>query len=350
MNIVVFNHPEQNITGGHKYNQELYDYLSEISGITIQYHPLLSKAYKGWTRLFAPFLELCMLKFIHRGDIVFFCDTTYKYHALLLPICRFLVGSTNIIIIHHFTYLGLKGLKRKLFEFVQNMYYKNANIIIVPSPFTKDIAEEKLKGMTIEYVPLPFDNHYKPSSRYNEGEMLFVGAIEPRKGLHLLLEALNILKRNGNSFKLNIIGKVVNEQYNQELRNYVSRHNLQSEVFFRGRVSVEELNDYYSTAEMFVFPSVLEGYGIVLVEALSHGLPIIAFDNTAMPYTVKHGVNGYLAKNLDSDDLARQIIKVLSNKSEREKLQKGIQQTLSSVKTLKDFKNAISLLYNTIRK
>lgn len=348
MKIVVLNHPEQVITGGHKYNQEFYNYLVEISGLEIQYYPLLSKIYRGWKRFFSPFIELRQLTKIKKGDFVFFCDTTYKYHLILLLICRYFVRSQNIIIIHHFTYLGLTGFSKVLYRFVQNFYYKSANIIIVPSPFTRDVAENELRGSRIEYIPLPFDNRYTPSSNYNNGELLFVGAIEPRKGLHFLLQAVDIVKKSGLSFKLNIVGKVVNENYCRELEKYICEHNLVSNVHFRGRVSLEELNSYYSTAEMFVFPSVLEGYGIVLVEALSHGLPIIAFENSAMPYTIKHNLNGYLAKNMDAKDFAKQIMKLLNKKEERKKLQDGIKEFLLSVKTEKDFKFGISKFYKSL--
>lgn len=76
----------------------------------------------------------------------------------------------------------------------------------------------------------------------------------------------------------------------------VHLYGLEDVVTFVGRISDEELKSYYSRAYCFVFPSLLEGYGMVLIEAMSYGLPVIAFDNSAIPFTVKNDRNGILVR------------------------------------------------------
>jgi glycosyltransferase involved in cell wall biosynthesis len=97
------------------------------------------------------------------------------------------------------------------------------------------------------------------------------------------------------------VGTVVDQLYYDNLKHQISTAGLTDNVNFRGRVSDEILAECYQKAEIFTFPSLLEGYGIVLIEAFNNGLPIICFDNTAMPYTVKDGVNGFVAKNKEID-------------------------------------------------
>ena len=106
-----------------------------------------------------------------------------------------------------------------------------------------------------------------------------------------------------------------------------------------------ESAECYQKAEIFTFPSLLEGYGIVLIEAFNNGLPIICFDNTAMPYTVKDGINGFVAKNKDARDMASKIQNLIGNVSLREKLQESIEDTVMHLKTQEDFEKGIKLFF-----
>lgn len=341
--IVVLNHHAKSITGGHMYNDKLYDYLSEISNYPLVYEPDLLGRYIGWRKLLGPIIELKRLKRIAKGDVVFFIDSSLIYHFLLLLCCRFFKKSYNICIVHHFAYLQYAGLKRRVLKKCTSWYCKLSNTVIVPSPYTKQIAEETLGN--VFYIPLPFNNNFKPSSNYNDGDLLFVGGVEQRKGLSYLLKALKILKEKNIQFRLNIVGAVKDEKTYMELKDDIVSYNLSNCVFFRGRVSEKELQNYYGSSELFVFPSLLEGYGMVFVEAMNYGLPIVCFNNSAMPFSIKNGVNGYLADNLDVVDFASKIEIILHNKKERQRLQQGIEEILSEVKTEADFKNAVESFY-----
>ena len=106
-------------------------------------------------------------------------------------------------------------------------------------------------------------------------------------------------------------------------------------------MSDERLNLFYEQAEIFTFPSLLEGYGIVLVEAISRGVPIVAFNNSAMPYTIEDGVNGLLASDRSALSLANKIKELSGNDKLRLKLQEGMKVTISTLKTYQDFINGI---------
>lgn len=346
MKIIALNHHVKSITGGHAYNDKLYNYLSNISKCSILYEPDLNGRYRSWWKLFGPIAELKRLKDISEGDIVFFTDSGYVYHFLLLLICRLFKRSRNICILHHFPHLEMQGLKRIVIKTSMRYYFKLADTVIVPSPYTKNIAEKLLNNVC--YIPLPFEKEYRPSVNYNEGDLLFVGAIEKRKGLNYLIKALKILKDRNVIFRLNILGAIKDDATYNNLKNDIASFELEDVVFFRGCVSEEEKLKYYNSSELFVFPSLLEGYGIVLVEAMRYGLPIICFNNSAMPFSIDNGVNGYLANNLDALDFANKIMKVLHNRRERLRLQVGIGKKLSMVKTEKDFENAVNLFYSRI--
>lgn len=342
MKIHYLNPRADNITGGHFYNQKVLNYLSSHFGDKIIFHPILNKKYMGWRKIFAPFAELLILKSFSKGDIVFWGDTSYKYHFLSCIIASFFLDIKSVIIIHHFPFLANRGLKRFISYCIQRIYYSSVRYVIVPSPYTKSVAEKIIKSMKIVYIPLPFSREYHQSITYVPGNLLYVGTIEERKGIMYLLEAANILKSQKNLFHIDIVGKIVNQKYYNRLIEYVKSNNLTENISFRGRVSNEELETYYKAAELFVFPSLLEGYGIVLVEAMCKGLPIVAFDNSAMPYSIINGQNGFLARNADSEDFARKIMLILGKPEVRKKMQQSIVSIISTLNDEKDFYDSLA--------
>lgn len=96
-------------------------------------------------------------------------------------------------------------------------------------------------------------------------------------------------KQERKNIHLDVVGNISSKNYYNKLRILVSENGLEDVVSFSGRVSDEELRNYYSKAYCFVLPSLLEGYGMVLIEAMSYGLPVIAFNNSAIPFTLKDG-------------------------------------------------------------
>lgn len=347
MNIVILNHQVKSITGGHKYNDAFEAYLEKLSGIKVQSTPACAQKYKGLRRLFSPFVELKYLKIFSKDTLVMFGDTTFKHHFLLALLNKWITRTKSTMIVHHFPFVGKEGISWKLYKWLMCKYTSMMDSIIVPSPFTLDIAKSLFPNKKIFYVPLPFEHKFEKSPNYESGNLLYVGTIEERKGLSYLIEAISLLESK-KLITLNVIGKVVEQSYYEKLQQQISAAGLTKNVNFLGRVSDETLAECYQKAEIFTFPSMLEGYGIVLIEAFNNGLPIICFDNTAMPYTVKDGVNGLVAKNKDTKDLAAKIQLLLGNVSLREKLQKGIKNTVMHLKTKDDFEKAIESFYQQI--
>lgn len=341
--IVILGSDIELISGGHSYNDKFMTILSEMTGDEIVSFPSMSIKYSGWKKIFAPVCEIFSLRMFKKGDVVFFGDTLYKYHFLLLLFTRIFSKAKVAVIVHHFPYLDQKGMKRVTSFIIQRIYYGLFKFLIVPSPYTLSVAKDLYPHKDVIYVPIPFEIDYTPSEQYHSGSLLYVGTIERRKGLIYLLKAANELKLDAKSFHIDIVGKVSNQAYYQMLSEYVKANQLESYISFRGRVSDKELDQFYRNAEMFVLPSLLEGYGIVMVEAIKKGLPIIAFNNSAMPYSISNGENGYLASNENSVDLAKKIELILGDKEARKRMQENMKKIVTSLKTEKDFVSAIRI-------
>lgn len=338
---------EKSVTGGHKYNDAFRAYLEKLSGIKIQTTSSCARKYCGWKKILSPFVELKHLKTFSKNTLVMFGDTSYKHHFLLALFNKWITKSRTSIIIHHFCFIGQKGTFLRINKWLMCKYASMMDSIIVPSPFVMDIARALFPHKQIFYIPIPFEHKFNKSFSYEHGNLLYVGTIEKRKGLSYLIDAISLLD-NRASVKLNVVGKIVEQSYFDKLQQQISALGLSDNVSFLGRVSDKTLAECYQKAEIFTFPSLLEGYGIVLIEAFNNGLPIICFDNTAMPYTVKDGVNGFVAKNKDAKDLAVKIRILLGNRLLREKLQEGIEDTVMHLKQSKDFEMGIKQFYLNI--
>lgn len=122
--------------------------------------------------------------------------------------------------------------------------------------------------------------------------LLFVGNLEPRKGLHTLLAALRLLPRN--TYRLEIAGdESVDLRYAHACHAQASDLTSTS-VRFLGYLEGEELEAAYRRADILCVPSQYEGYGIVYAEAMARGLPVIASRGGAADEIVSHGNDGYL--------------------------------------------------------
>lgn len=351
MKIVCLNRYITPITGGEKYNERFFAFLSQFTKENIDSTPNCKFEYPSWKKILAPIMELKLLRQLKGDKLIILFDSSYKYHLLLsLFLWLFNRQAKTVVIVHHFPFLGDKGLRRIINFCWQYLYMLPCRTMLVPSPYTYDIALRIYPRKKIIYVPIPFQKQYSSSETYEQGNWLYVGTIEERKGLHYLVDALHDIKnlKPNYQFILNIVGKVVDEDYYRRINQQIANMGLSEHVKFKGRITDEELNDCYQRAEIFTFPSLLEGYGMVIVEAMSRGVPVIAFNNSAMPYSIEDGVNGLLAENRNAHSFAEKILALSGNPILRAELQKGMEETMMHVKTKEDFQQAIVELYTHV--
>jgi glycosyltransferase involved in cell wall biosynthesis len=149
--------------------------------------------------------------------------------------------------------------------------------------------------------------------------MAAVGTLEPRKNLRLLVEVLQILKTEG---KLNCALLIAGASgwKNAHLYREIQAAGLtEDEIRFLGCVPDDDLQSFYSGAQVFLFPSLYEGFGIPPVEAMACGTPVIASDAHPMPEVL--GEAAILEPPTSARRFAMAIAKILEDKSLRFRLQ-----------------------------
>ncbi|MBO8128454.1 MAG: glycosyltransferase family 4 protein [Peptococcaceae bacterium] len=146
----------------------------------------------------------------------------------------------------------------------------------------------------------------------NEKIVFFVGRLVREKGVQVLLEAVpKVLQRHPDT-KFIISGK---GPYENNLKDLAFRLGIAQRVYFTGYIGDDIRNSLYDWADVAVFPSLYEPFGIVALEAMAAKTPVIVSDTGGLKEIVDDGVDGLKVHPGDSEDLANKIVAVLTNPS-----------------------------------
>ncbi len=235
-------------------------------------------------------------------------------------------------------------------------YCNQCDLVISPSP---SMARKiKSYGITSKITSLPtginlseYKNPYtqdefraKYKIRKSGKLLLFVGRLGEEKNIKLLIEAFAIISKN-NDVNLVFVGSGPSID---EYKNIVKNKKLDERVFFLGFLDKREVNKIYGACDLFVFPSVTETQGLVVVEAMAGGLVPIAMGHLGPSDIITSGRDGVLCKN-EVNDFASNVTKVLADNDLRKKLIRGALQTAKTYGQENITKKLIAL-YNTLGK
>jgi glycogen synthase len=153
----------------------------------------------------------------------------------------------------------------------------------------------------------------------NEKIIFFVGRLVHEKGAQILVEAMPKILNNYNNVKFIIAGRGAQ---NDHLRGKVISMNVSHKVYFTGYISEDDLLKMYKCADVAVFPSLYEPFGIVALESIVANVPIVVSDAGGLNDIVDHGINGMKAYAGNANSLADSILVVLQNPSKAEKMKR----------------------------
>lgn len=201
------------------------------------------------------------------------------------------------------------------------LFKKLAEVYIVQANFLRRMLEELgIPNTKIKVVPNGIDvKRFKPNGKNKvENQLLFVGRLDPKKGLQVLLKALNYLKT---SVQLVIIGPPSRPWFFKKILELISVINERGthKVFYLGVLKTEDVIKWYQRSSIFVCPSLSELFGIVNLEALSCATPVVATNVGGISEVVRDHQNGILVTPNDPIKLAEGIQYLLDNESIRKK-------------------------------
>jgi glycosyltransferase involved in cell wall biosynthesis len=220
---------------------------------------------------------------------------------------------------------------------ISNLAYKT-DCITTPSASMKELIEGYGIKNRIEVIPnaihlISFkeDNELKRTEikiKYNLNEddkiILFVGRVASEKSIDKIIKALAIIKKRSiGKEKLLIVG---NGPAMDELKQLTRNLKVEEDVIFAGTVSYEEIQHYYKMAYVFTIASTTETFGIVTIEALASGVPVVAVKAPGAVDILTNGLDGLLVDD-DVEKIANALEKIIKEPELREKLSRGALQT-----------------------
>jgi glycosyltransferase involved in cell wall biosynthesis len=242
-----------------------------------------------------------------------------------------------VLIAHHATWHDLDApLHRAVDRALTPVSLRLADHIVTVSESTK--AALLAMGADAERVHLirnGTDAPCRDRTPRDDGWLraLFVGACVPRKGLEVLIHALALLRDC--PVTLDIVGDLdAARAYTDTVVGLTRALSLEERITFHGAVPREALWEHYARADLFVLPSLWEGYGVVLLEATAFALPIVATRVGGVGELVSDGENGLLAPPRDPVALAALIRRLCTDETLRRRLEVGSRSRRASLRSV----------------
>jgi len=255
----------------------------------------------------------------------------YRQDSLLLDVWlaplmwpgMLLVRDRYRVMVHHLCAdLHERAWRRAWGRFCEAQLLRGAAQILTVSRSSQDQVENRTRGETPVHI---IHTAFEPVAGITRGggeitRILFVGHITQAKGVIDLAEAVAGFPK-GIKWRLDLVGrKSVEPDTTARIEVLCRQSGVLEQVKLHGRIDDETLLKMYLSADIFVLPSYWEGYGIVLLEAMSHRLAVVASNAGAIPEVVNDGETGILTAPGDVGALRNVLLSLLEDAALRDKL------------------------------
>jgi glycosyltransferase involved in cell wall biosynthesis len=206
----------------------------------------------------------------------------------------------------------------KLLGYIRTLQLERATkslskLIVLTKEDEKDWSKTHSNIVQI-YNPLTFETIKE--APLNTKSAITVGRLDAQKGFDYLIDIWALVVKKHPDWVLNIWGGGI---WEDKLSNQIKKNGLENKVYLRG--VTDNIQDEYLNNSMYLMTSRYEGFGMVLTEASTFGLPLVSFDcNHGPSEIIKNGYNGYLVKELDFEGMANRICYLIENESIRKEM------------------------------
>lgn len=219
-------------------------------------------------------------------------------------------------------YKGIKGFFRGLiYKNMTNYVLKRTRHLILISPYVKEEVENLTNAKTYLIENPIREEFFNIVNREEENRIFCLGIIGSRKDQLTAIKSMLLVKKEFPDAELRIAGKVIDEQYFEEINEFILKNNL-TNVKFLGQLNTEQIKEEYSRCSLLVLPSKQETAPMVIAEAMSCGKPVVATKVGGISYMVEDNENGFLFEKGNDKILAEKIALLLKDKELRKKFGK----------------------------
>ncbi len=210
----------------------------------------------------------------------------------------------------------------RIFELERKGVREADAVITVSKKMARHVKQlcETDRKLNVIYNGVP---KFKPAGAAKRNTLLFVGRLTEQKGVEYLLFAFKDVLKKVPSARLWLVGQ---GQLAPRLKHFAGLIGIEKKVRFFGRVSEKKLAALYSQATLVAMPSLREPFGIVALEALSYGKPLVLSKDAGVAELLHNGKSALLTEPTDTIRFSRELVKLLSNRPLRKKLSKNGKQ------------------------
>lgn len=195
---------------------------------------------------------------------------------------------------------------------------KEEKIRVVYHGFSQEVFKKSLRDLKKE-------KKLRDKFGITEKYILYLGALQPRKNLAILIEAFEKLKEKGGNEKIKLVLAGGKAWMWKDIFERIEKSPCKNDILTPGKIDFADVGHLMRGAEIFCFPSLYEGFGFPVLEAFCAGVPVIVAKNSSLPEVGEDAVAYFDGKN--SEELAEKMKNVLENKELREEMtEKGQEQ------------------------
>lgn len=205
--------------------------------------------------------------------------------------------------------------KKEVREFINSCRSLDRVVVVNKSLqkfYQEEFSKHKIKCV-VDYIPNYIDCISKTKTDYKSDALIAVGRLESCKGFLDLIDVFNLVSKKNKEATLTLVGD--GKEY-QAILNKIISLGLSKKVKMLGYQSQEVINNLYDKSSLYIMTSHTESFGLVMLEAMSHGLPVVGFSSAeGARDLIKDGENGYLIANRDQQAMANKIVELLKDRT-----------------------------------
>lgn len=247
-----------------------------------------------------------------------------------------------------------KGVLSASENFINHLLYKylfkNVKVILLSKRLLKDV-NKYVNSKDVFYCPNGIHiKHNKLAPKKNKNkipQLLFLSNLLKDKGVLILLEALKVLNDSQQIFNCKIVGGEgdISSSY---LNEKIIQKNLSNSVKYLGKKYGDDKYEIINSSDIFIFPTLNECFGLVLLEAMSFGLPVIATNEGAIPDIVVNNETGFIVQKNNAEIIAEKIKWLINNPDESKNMGKNAKVKFNNHFTLDIFEKNLAQILNQI--
>ena len=286
---------------------------------------IVLKCFNKWDRIFFDYksrkIRLSVINKYNLSEIdlvhayTLFTDGNVAYKLKKLYNIPYVVAVRNTDVntfMKYMIHLRKRGIKimqeASAIFFLSNSYKRGVFDKYIPKKLWKELEKK------VHIIPNGVDDFWlaecnteKKDIKLSEQiNVIYAGRIDKNKNIETTQKALNILREKGYKISFSVVGKIDNKKVFNKIIKY-------SNTYYYENKSKNELKELYRKSDIFVMPSFKETFGLVYVEAMSQGLPVIYTRNQGFDEQFEEGIVGYSVDPKNSDEIAKKILIVLQN-------------------------------------